>query len=200
MKGLLLKDWYMIAKYNRIFLLMLLVISAMLYFDGNTCFFAIYLCVLTGTLPVSALSYDDREKWCAYCQTMPVTRAEYVGGKYILGCLFAAAAVALSALPLLVRGAAASELAGLLPILPLLALAPSAVCLPLFFRFGAEKGRMAYLIVIVVLCVGGNTVNQAGLDSLTASGGFGLAALAAAAVLYGLSWLLSVRFFEKKEL
>ena len=181
MKGLLLKDWYMIAKYNRIFLLVLLVISAMLYFDGNTCFFAIYLCVLTGTLPVSALSYDDREKWCAYCQTMPVTRAEYVGGKYILGCLFAAAAVALNALPLL-------------------ALAPSAVCLPLFFRFGAEKGRMAYLIVIVVLCVGGNTVNQAGLDSLTTSGGFGLAALAAAAVLYGLSWLLSVKFFEKKEL
>ena len=114
MKGLLLKDWYMIAKYNRIFLLVLLVISAMLYFDGNTCFFAIYLCVLTGTLPVSALSYDDREKWCAYCQTMPVTRAEYVGGKYILGCLFAAAAVALSALPLLVYQGAIALLAMLL--------------------------------------------------------------------------------------
>ncbi len=97
MKGLLIKDVYMLRGYCRVFILLMLIMFAALIFTGGSSFFILYTSVLTGTLPVTALSYDDREKWCVYCQTLPVTRAQYVAGKYVLGLGCAACAVLMTA-------------------------------------------------------------------------------------------------------
>ena len=183
MKGLLIKDVYMLRGYCRVFILLMLIMFAALIFTGGSSFFILYTSVLTGTLPVTALSYDDREKWCVYCQTLPVTRAQYVAGKYVLGMGCAACAVLITAACALVLTA------------------PS-LCLPLFFRFGAEKGRTAYLFIIVLLCAGASIVSGDGasLPAQMAQPGMGAAAIVAAAVLYGASWLLSTRFYVQREL
>ena len=194
MKGLLIKDVYMLRGYCRVFILLMLIMFAALIFTGGSSFFILYTSVLTGTLPVTALSYDDREKWCVYCQTLPVTRAQYVAGKYVLG--LGCAACALN--PATDRG----MLAALLPCVPLLVLTAPSLCLPLFFRLGAEKGRTAYLFIIVLLFAGASIVSGDGasLPVQMARPGMGAAAIVAAAVLYGASWLLSTRFYAQREL
>ena len=60
MKGLLIKDVYMLRGYCRVFILLMLIMFAALIFTGGSSFFILYTSVLTGTLPVTALSYDDR--------------------------------------------------------------------------------------------------------------------------------------------
>ena len=154
MKGLLIKDVYMLRGYCRVFILLMLIMFAALIFTGGSSFFILYTSVLTGTLPVTALSYDDREKWCVYCQTLPVTRAQYVAGKYVLGLGCAACAVLITAACALNPATDRGMLAALLPCVPLLVLTAPSLCLPLFFRIGAEKGRTAYLFIIVLLCAG----------------------------------------------
>ena len=158
--------------------------------------------MLTGTLPVTALSYDDREKWCVYCQTLPVTRAQYVAGKYVLGLGCAACAVLMTAACALNPATDRGMLAALLPCVPLLVLTAPSLCLPRFFRLGAEKGRTAYLFIIVLLCAGASIVSGDGasLPAQMAQPGMGAAAIVAAAVLYGASWLLSTRFYAQREL
>lgn len=202
MKGLLIKDVYMLRGYCRVFILLMLIMFAALIFTGGSSFFILYTSVLTGTLPVTALSYDDREKWCVYCQTLPVTRAQYVAGKYVLGLGCAACAVLMTAACALNPATDRGMLAALLPCVPLLVLTAPSLCLPLFFRLGAEKGRTAYLFIIVVLCAGASIVSGDGasLPAQMAQPGMGAAAIIAAAVLYGASWLLSTRFYAQREL
>jgi len=79
----------------------------------------------------------------------------------------------------------------------------SSVSLPFMFKWGVEKGRIAYYVMIGVVC-GGSVAASAllrgsaqeqiqpdGILPVLALGGIGL---------YALSWYLSVRFYEKREL
>ena len=202
MKGLLIKDVYMLRGYCRVFILLILIMFGVLIFTGGSGFFIIYTGVLTGTLPITALSYDDREKWCVYCQTLPVTRTQYVAGKYVLGLGCAACAVLLTAACALNPATDRGLLAALLPCVPLLVLAAPSLCLPLFFRLGAEKGRTAYLFIIVLLCAGASIASGDGasLPAQMARPGMGAGAIGAAAALYGASWLLSTKLYAQREL
>ena len=189
MKGLLRKDIYMLAKYNRLFLIAVFVMAVAAAATGSS-FFTVYVGVLAGVLPITALAYDDREKWCTYCETMPVTRAQFVAEKYILAALLGAG--------WLISGRSAA----LTPVLlPVILLAPSTVCLPLFFRLGAERGRAAYMIVIVLACVGAGVISQDGQGAQLSLGAGGtLALLGGMAAVFAASWALSTAAYKKREL
>ena len=197
MKGLLRKDIYMLAKYNRLFLLAVFVMAVAAAVTGSS-FFTVYVGVLAGVLPITALAYDDREKWCTYCETMPVTRAQFVAEKYILALIVAAAVTALLGAGWLISGRSAA----LTPVLlPVILLAPSTVCLPLFFRLGAERGRAAYMIVIVLACVGAGVISQDGQGAQLSLGAGGtLALLGGMAAVFAASWALSTAAYKKREL
>ena len=84
----------------------------------------------------------------------------------------------------------------------LASVSPSLI-LPFIFKNGSEKGRMAYLIVlgsIFALVVGGGIVLEK-LDLLDAPMVVPMPGLLAAiaAVLYPISWMLSVHWYEKRE-
>lgn len=197
MKGLLRKDIYMLAKYNRLFLIAVFVMAVAAAVTGSS-FFTVYVGVLVGVLPITALAYDDREKWCTYCETMPVTRAQFVAEKYILALIVAAAVTALLGAGWLISGRSAA----LTPVLlPVILLAPSTACLPLFFRLGAERGRAAYMIVIVLACVGASVISQDGQGAQLSLGAGGtLAVLGCMAALFAASWALSTAAYKKREL
>ena len=197
MKGLLRKDIYMLAKYNRLFLLAVLAMAVASAVTADS-FFTVYVCVLAGVLPITALSYDDREKWCTYCETMPVTRAQFVAEKYILALIVASAVTALLGAGRLISGRSAALTPALLPVILLV---PSTVCLPLFFRLGAERGRAAYMIVIVLACVGAGVISQDGRGTQLSLGTGGtLAVLGGMAAVFAASWALSAAAYKKREL
>ena len=199
MKGLLLKDWYLTVKYLRMLLLISLLFAAMSVFSPENGFFRIYPAVMFAMIPVSLYSYDDREKWTVYAQAFPVSRAQYVTGKYLFGALGMAALVALLTVLYLISGA--EGFGGAVTLSLVLGLGSASLMLPVLFRFGAEKGRIAYLIFIGVICGGGVALSLAA----PSEGGAAMptpspALCAGMIVLYILSWRLSVALYQKREL
>ena len=199
MKGLLLKDWYLTVKYLRMLILISLLFAAMSVFSPENGFFRIYPAVMFAMIPVSLYSYDDREKWTVYAQAFPVSRAQYVTEKYLFGAICTGALVALLTVLYLVTGADG----GAVTLSLVLGLGSASLMLPILFRFGAEKGRLAYLIFIGVIC-GGITALSLSASSKNVSAATmptpTLGLCVGAIMLYILSWRLSVALYQKREL
>lgn len=206
MKGLLLKDWYMMKKTCRAYLLLIVVFLAASVWTDDNAFLVFYPCVLTGMIPVTLLSYDERSGWDRYCGALPCTRAEFVTGKYLMGLLAQLSVLALTAAAQAARlrmtGAFSwHTLAARLGVVWSLALLAATLTPPLMFRWGVEKGRLAYYVVIGIICGGSVVVGLSGMALGAALPSGTLAGMVLAALgLYALSWRLSVRLYEKREL
>lgn len=204
MKGLLLKDTYMTVRLCRSILLLDAVFLGVWMFGNGDPFFLTYPCLLTTMVPMSLISYDEREKWDVFAGTLPYSRAQIVSCKYLIGLCLSGLILAVAAVGQLFRGSAGDggDFQAVFPGLLAVCLLAPAVLYPFVFRFGAEKGRIVYYVVIAAAC-GGSVVLQ---SSEAASALFGLSvssvpllALIAAAIYAG-SWLLSIRLYGKREL
>lgn len=87
MKGLLLKDWYMMKKYCKAYIAIIVVFIAVFLVSNDNLFFVFYPCMICGMIPVNLLGYDERSHWVQYSGTMPYTKAQLVSGKYLIGLL-----------------------------------------------------------------------------------------------------------------
>lgn len=203
MKGLLLKDWYLSLKYLRSMFVIILAFMGASVFQPENSFFTIYPCVMVAMLPVSLFSYDDREKWNVYVQAFPVSRTRYVTEKYLFGAISVAAYLALMSLFYLLAGV--DGLGETFTISLSLGLLASGIMLPILFRFGAEKGRIAYLFFIgLVIAVCGTIAfglkNGMLVGQLYALPIPNWALCLIIVALYALSWRLSVTLYRKREL
>lgn len=153
MKGLFLADWYMAKKYCRSYFLIMLVFIAVSFWGNNNTFLIIYPVILAGMLPVTLLGYSERHKWTVYCETLPLTRKQAVAEKYLLTTALLCGTFLLIAAVQAVRLSAggyfrAQEYGALLaPLLTAGFLSPS-ITLPCMFKYGVEKGRIAYYVVV----------------------------------------------------
>ena len=206
MRGLLLKDWYLIKKYCWMLYLMDVLFIALSLFATDSVFIYTYPYLFAGFIPMTLYAYDEREKWKAYAAALPVSRRQYVSGKYIMG-LFSIAAILLLSVSahtvayLTVPGRTMDYLS-LLPVCATMGFFAPTITLPLMFRFGAEKARIAYIVVIAgiasmtsVLLGSGSLVAKLETVSLHPA-----LVYAAAPVLYLLSWALSMAIYEKRDL
>ena len=60
MKGLLLKDWYMMKKYCRYYLFVSIGFIILSMISSGNMFFVFYPCLLCGMISVNLLGYDER--------------------------------------------------------------------------------------------------------------------------------------------
>lgn len=208
MKGLILKDLYMAAKYCRAYALIVVVFLGVSMVNGEETFFLFYPCLLCGMIPVNLLAYDERSKWLQYSATLPYSKAQIVSAKYLIGLMaqlvvLIATGIARAVQMHLSGNADPAELLLLLGSVLLLSAFASSVAMPFIFRWGVEKGRIAYYVMVGMVCAGTFVAEDmitvfpasiATAESLTPVLCLG------AAVLYGLSWFLSVRYFQKREL
>lgn len=210
MKGLLYKDirlaW---VRAKMLILAPLLCIGCAAVLPDSNSFFPLYGSFLLGMLPSTLLGLEERDGWQSYVRTLPVSGAQVVSTKYILGLLAAAAGTVATAFVLLCR-------AGYLPLqsrLTMLALASacsllnSMILLPLTYRFGSQKAGIFSMIAAGVLCgtcylfysrQDGYLGSYA--DMITNRNPFALlllGLLGGAAALYALSWRLSVAWYNK---
>ena len=192
MSGLLLKDWYVLTKQLKIMLLILIIFACI---PGLS--MASFAVLYAAMLPVTALAYDERSKWNELAVMMPYSPKELVASKYLLGLIsvVTASVIAFAAQLALcaVRGEAFSaEAAITLLFTSCLALTLLAINLPVMFRIGVEKGRIAFMIL---LC-GGVAAGMALGDKLTAALGklVNIAFPAVAIVLVtAVAYLLSIQ-------
>lgn len=208
MKGLLLKDWYMIKKYCKVYLFIAAVFIAVSFAGDDNLFFTFYPCLLCGMIPVNLLGYDERSRWVQYSAAMPYTKTQIVSGKYIIGLLtqfamLSVTGVAQTVKMLITGGFYPGDFAVLMLMILIVSTLASAIPLPFVFKFGVEKGRIAYYAMIGFVCAASVTASGflAGQHAIEMKPNPVLLLFAAAGIgIYILSWYLSIVFFKRREI
>ena len=149
MKALLLKDFYVLWKQMKVFLVIILVFSA-LPGNSNTVFAVTYAALL----PYSCVAYDERSKWDQLAAMMPYSTRDLVLSRYALGWIAGAGACLLS---LILQGGFAAILhrevhTDLLIASFFTCVITLVITLPLIFRFGVERGRLIMFLIIFLVC------------------------------------------------
>ena len=208
MKGLLLKDWYMVKTYCRTYLLIAVAFIALSFLSDNNMFFVFYPCLLCGMIPVNLLAYDERSRWTQYSGTLPYTKTQIVSGKYLIGLFAQLAILIATGVGQVVKMSVAGDFvfgnfAVLMLLLLIVSTLSSSICLPFVFKLGVEKGRTAYYIMIGFVC-GASVLASSILRGQLVSEiqpNLILAVIAIVGIgVYILSWSLSVLFFKKREI
>lgn len=214
MKGLLLKDFYVVIRHCWPFAVFL-IFWPMLTLTGAPPTFMLFSCLMASMLPSTLLAYDERARWMNYADALPYTRTQIVSVKYIYGLLaegimIISIAVCMSINTLFIQEdnvLTFREIAFWCSVY-LLVGAVMTLYFPFIFKFGVEKGRLAYILIVV-----GHTVTYTSIvnssffmnpdvsilnpsSPLIASA----VVLVIAALIYAASWGLSVMLYSKREL
>ena len=208
MKGLLLKDLFVVSEFVRVLTLMVIVfIASMLAIDGFSVIGAM-ISLLVVSLVISSFSYDDLAHWDSFAATLPVSRRKLVASKYLFLLLLGVLAVVFNGLvsvlfAALQPGVSLAEqfVTGIL--ISMAACIIDFVLIPLIYKYGAEKSRMMMMVIVVIFGItyGGAELLKMlniGTDWITLPiliGGIAAAFLASLLI----SWTCSVKIVEKKE-
>ena len=207
MKGLLLKDWYMMKKYCRYYLFVSIGFIILSMISSGNMFFVFYPCLLCGMIPVNLLGYDERSRFTEYVGTLPYTKTQIVSAKYLIG-LFTQIAMlivicAAQGVKMGIEGTfVMKEFLVLMMLLLVMASVASSLTLPFIFKYGVEKGRGAYYVMIGVVCAGSiiaTTIFKEGLQNEIQLNAVLPIACIVGVAIYVLSWCLSIMFYKKRE-
>lgn len=208
MKGLFYKELHGIWVYGRYYIVLLAVLYGIAALSakqlGDNLFFLIYLPLVLSALPITSLSVDESCGWDSYYDSLPVTRPQRVAVTYgitlVLGSIGTLALLAV-AYPSV---SATEDATFLLALLPPAELLFPAFVLPFCFGKGGVKGAsasryfllLAIIYALVMTYISGR--NGRGVPRIT---GFSpWLSLALSAGLFALSWLISIKLYEKREL
>ena len=207
MKGLLLKDWYMMKKYCRYYLFVSIGFIILSMISSGNMFFVFYPCLLCGMIPVNLLGYDERSRFTEYVGTLPYTKTQIVSAKYLIG-LFTQIAMlivicAAQGVKMGIEGTfVMKEFLVLTMLLLVMASVASSLTLPFIFKYGVEKGRGAYYVMIGVVCAGSiiaTTIFKEGLQNEIQLNAVLPIACIVGVAIYVVSWCLSIMFYKKRE-
>ncbi|MEG1072754.1 MAG: ABC-2 transporter permease [Oscillospiraceae bacterium] len=214
MKGLILKDFYLIKTQSKFLLVFALVYGALcLSGTMEPSFVSGLALMLTVSLSVSTFSYDDLAHWEKYAAATPAGRRGVVQEKYLFTLLMVLGITAVTALFNVVYSAVRRDFAQLpanlvaTAICVVAGLLIATVLLPLLFKFGAEKSRMMMLLGLAVVAVGVFALfglEQAGLlpESVPTwvIAALPVILLGIVAVAFIVSYSISLKIYAKKEL
>ena len=208
MKGLLLKDWYMMKKYCRAYLFIAVIFVSVSFINNENMFFVFYPCLLCGMIPVNLIAYDERSRWLQYSGTLPYSKEQMVSSKYLIGLLTQIAVVLVTVVGQAVKmslegGFRLNDFCVLVLMLFIIFTFSSSICLPFVFKYGVEKGRIAYYVMIGLVCAGsaiGANLFRGNLQAEIEANLLMLLLTLAGAAVYALSWYLSIVFFRKREI
>ena len=204
MRALLMKDCFVLWKQLRLYVVLMLIFTVF-----NGAFGNVFIVIWAAMLPYTAMAYDERSKWDQMAAMMPYSIRDIVLSKYLLGWVCSVAAGLCSMALQFVLTVLDVPTAALDPVANLIGLCGSmcvlAVTLPMMFRFGVERGRLALFLLIFLVCGGAGALGTITLEvDPTSRGGNGPFSLfflilpAAALVLTAISIPLSVRMYQKK--
>lgn len=155
MRGLIIKDSYILIKQVKFFGLLMLIMAAM----PNT-FTRGFAIMYASMLPITLISFDEQAKWDYYAAMMPYKKKDLVLSKYITGIIFTLVVGVVTVLSVLVTAAMEEQSTGQMQehLKSILMIASAAIVLmalnlPIIFKMGAERGRMVYMALTVLVAV-----------------------------------------------
>lgn len=176
MQGLMMKD-YLLMKNQKKFLLILLAIAFVMAASGmDVAFISCYVTFLVANMSLSTISYDDYENASSYLFSLPISRSGYVKEKYVFTLLNAFVSWLVSILltwgymVVTHRQAEMEKVWVSCVICVICVILFVSICLPLWLKFGPEKGRLTVFIMAagigVVTALTSNTLKQLKLPGL----------------------------------
>lgn len=217
MKGLLIKDLRILLGAQRTTLIFLGIFEIWFAYMGMAQMALSYGVMLSVFLSVGTINYDEFDHGMQFLFTLPFERKEYVREKYLLGILMGGVGAVLGGVIVSIRniittgGFVWSQLVLVMGVF-LMGVLMLCASLPIQFKFGAEKGRMLSVLfygavgmigAIVLITLQEFSVDGSGILAWL-EGQIGVAAAVLGGMLYlaliALSYKLSVRIVEKKEL
>lgn len=152
MKGLLIKDFCIIAKNKKLFgiLLFLVVFLFLMQGEGMESFIISYISMLGGSLVLTTISTDEFDKSTTFLMTMPIKPGTYALEKYVFsfGCSMSCWLVSTVVCCLVVDRGAVDIVKAALVMLFVLSLF-QLIMIPIQLKFGGENGRMVLMGVFV---------------------------------------------------
>lgn len=205
MKGLLKKDLLLAVKTYKIVFFVSIVLLAVRFFAEEVSVTFFLPVMFAGMLPTSLLALDERDGWDRTAEMLPVTRAQRVGAKFLLGFMFWAVMAALSLLveagASLVQGNFDGEaLLTMAALFAVAGLACPAIMLTFGFRFGTEKARYLYFLLMAVIFAAGAALFLFPPEGFSFPWWGSALTLFGAFAVYGLLYLFSAALYKKREL
>ncbi len=160
MKGLLRKEWYLLAHSSRSVLIILLFLALIQVYAIGVEGFVVFTSVYCGMLVISTFSFDESAHWMRAALTAPISRRNVVAAKYGLLLILAIIGAVIGAVgggvigSILGKWSFTVDAVSVLGITALVALSTTVVIIgttiPLLFRFGAERGRLWLFLAMLV--------------------------------------------------
>ena len=217
MKGLIIKDLCVIKNQMRSLLLILVFFVFISIINKDATFTLFLVPFYMIMILITTFSYDEFNKWECYCNSLPLSRKEIVKAKYLL---FNA-----SSLVVLVLGVLASFIipnfienttfesiyASIIGVAFGICLVIS-LLIPFYYKFGSQKGRIMLFLTIAILALLIGTItsldvfNNIELMNIINSlnnlslGMFTLLLIIVTVIIMTISYYISVRIYNNKEL
>lgn len=202
MKGLLLKDYYMLLKQVKLYLVFIVILSLIPSMNLSS-----IATVYAAMLPITVIAFDERSKWDQLAVMMPYSKRELVFSKYLIGYFAVFVCGLLSfALQAMIgvftkQGFPVEQMLTIV-LTSVVGLVLLAINLPFMFWLGVERGRIVFMVLVAVtVFVGMMSADSAKqvLETSTITPGFLLGVSAAAAILLNfVSVAASNRLFLRK--
>ena len=216
MTGLILKDFLILRRTLRSYLLILAIYVAVAFLGyWSASFVGGFMMVMVAMLPLNVFAYDKQAQWDVYGLSLPVGRTKTVAARYLaVLIMFTASAVLTTVLGvvLTIAGRMEESLGEYLlacAICVVMSMLVNAMMLPILYKFGPERARIMFFGVMGVITLAGVVflIPLGGLDWLKSldaplleqAAALPAAATAAGLVLLALSFLLSRHFYGSKD-
>ena len=203
MKGLILKDLFILKSQIRFYMIFILLYGFIALYSGDISFFSSIICVFCLMLPLAAIAYDEKAGWEKYALSMPVNRRDLVLSKYILGILFNFISFVVTVLLGMFSDTSMKETLILSAAFVLAFMVYLAIILPMTFKLGTEKSRIYMLAIVLLPIIGLILLDRAGFTISIVQGVnwemlFPILVIAII-LLFIASIALSISIYKKKE-
>lgn len=201
MKGLLLKDYYLIRSVLSIILVVFAVVGVGMSFLTSTWVLTLIATVMLGMICVTTINMDKTSGWSRVSGVLPVSRKTVIDSKYLLYVLLSGTGLLLGA----ALGVAASlfkhqlEYDAMLIFISIsvaLALCAGSITIPCTFLFSEEKSMLSLMLAYplsAAVFVGAALLLR---DKMAACGAVFLLGI----VLYSVSWYFARKQIARREI
>lgn len=202
MKGLIIKDLYMIKKQLLINFIIAFGLTFLFIFGGeNANFLPLILSafIFSSTI-VNLLSYDDFEKWNIFTFNLPVTRKQVVTEKYLLLAIMLIPYLFISFCELAFLRFDFKDILSVLFILIITSSIMPIILFPIYFKFGYRKAKTIVFIIIITTAIIFSIFSQfINLINLNSSNSNLLIISIILFMIIIFSYIISIKVYEKRE-
>ncbi len=206
MKGLMIKDFYLIKKHCLALFAVSIIFLLISLFTPQSTYFSYYYVAMISIIPISLMAYDDGYKWNRYEIITPVSRKNIVSEKYILLLLLILPIVLAEGIFFgILLKLNILQIISLLSLMLLCGIISPIIIFPIIFKFGYIKGKIVNMIIIAILTAFITFINIINISGSTLIEGtfnpqkYTFVFSVIAVILLAVSWLISVRVYSKRE-